>query len=98
MRQFFYPVTLILLGLVACASTYQEYPRYVVWPSHDLLEAHEPKDDLRLSSTCEPDEQDKARCILLKREVFYKMEAELLQLREALKECQAGPMPTKGRP
>lgn len=90
------------LALGSCA-TGVVYPRYVVVPSQNLLRGHSASDDLELAKTCEPDPiptvtpapaPKLAKCIALKEEVFFQMEKELLELRQALQDCQAGPPPS----
>src|SRR3990167_3292933 len=71
---------LVFLG--SCGSTPTVYERFVLWPSLDVLLAHDPKNDLPLRLTCDPTAEDQAPCIALKRQVFYDMEKELFWLRE----------------
>lgn len=79
----------LLVLLVSCASIPVEYERFVIVPSKDALFAHDPKDDLILSKTCEPDSKVKGKCIALKEDVFYAMEKELLWLRDQVKQLQS---------
>lgn len=46
-----------------------------------------PKDDIPFHS-CEPDEQNKGKCVVMLTDDFKAMATELLQLRVALKDCQ----------
>lgn len=90
MKRLLYPFLIFITCMSACGSAGIVYPRFVVWPSHDLLLGHDPggKDDKPLSKTCEPDEVIKGKCIALLTDDFYNMEQELLELRQKTKDLQ----------
>jgi hypothetical protein len=60
----------------------------VIHPSSDLLLAPEPKDDLSLSKTCEPDDVTKGKCVALKVEEFQRLIDDYKRISNELKECQ----------
>lgn len=76
-----------ITALASCASTFP-FKYYVIHPSSDLLLGQEPKDDLSLSKTCEPDEVVKGKCIALKVEEFQRLIDDYKRLQNELKECQ----------
>jgi hypothetical protein len=80
------------LGTSSCASK-SGFVHYALDPLHDTLRAHDPKKDLPLRQTCAGDEQVKVRCVAMMIDEFYKMETELIEIRQALKDCQKGPKP-----
>ncbi len=89
MRKFCYIAMLAMLCLGSCASL-SGYPWYIIDPVTMKLLADKPQDNLPLLETCKETPFDKAKCIAMLREDYFKMEKELLQLRQALKDCQNG--------
>ncbi len=89
MRKMVTVALLALLCLGSCASL-SGYPWYILDPAKDNLQADKKVDDLNMTATCTLDAFDKAKCIVMLREAYFKMEKELLDLRQELKDCQAG--------
>lgn len=79
----------VFLLLCSCASTPVDYLHYTVWPSKNLLRAHDPsgKDDLDLQKTCDPNQQSQGPCIGLLEADYYAMDAELKDLRFKVQNC-----------
>lgn len=90
-RKIKFVSALSLMVFSSCAAT--SYTYYGLWPSKDLMLAKDPKEDLSLLKTCEPDETAKGKCVAMLASEFFKMKKELEQLREELKQCQAGEEP-----
>lgn len=95
-----------LLGVAAnCASTAVSYKYYVIHPETNpqMLYGAKPEDDLELIKTCNPDPEcskpkppktaNCGKCIGMISSEFFKMKQELMELRQALKDCQQGPQP-----
>lgn len=102
-------VILVFLALLSvagsCASTGVNYKYYVIHPEVQppMLYGAKPEEDLELAKTCNPDPEcsqpkppktaNCGKCIGLIANEFFKMKQELLELRQALKDCQQGPKP-----
>lgn len=90
----FLPVILIfvLCGAESCA-TGQNYVYYVIDRPNNKLLAFDPKNDLPLDKSCDADSTSKAKCIAMLTAEYFKLKQELLELRQALSDCQKGPKP-----
>lgn len=78
---------------IACSTT-SGYTYYGIIPKEDKLLAGKEENDKPLGATCNPRQGDKAPCIVMMRPEFFKMEAEVIKLRERVKELEKGPNPT----
>lgn len=85
----------ITVGAASCPTkeTGSEYPFWIADAEHDTLEAHDPKDDVSLSKTCNKDSTNAAKCIVYTTDVYRAMTKELRDNRAALSECQKGSAP-----
>lgn len=81
-------ITLFALFVLGSCASLSGYKYYVIDPLEMKLLADKPADDLPLMDTCLADVHDKAKCIGMLREEYFKLEKELLQLRVDLKACQ----------
>lgn len=91
-RLFVLLAAFVTLTAQSCAIG-SPYVYYVIdRPSNKLLNA-DPKLDLPLDKTCDADSVNKAKCIAMLTAEYFKMKQELLELRQALSDCQKGPGP-----
>lgn len=89
-----WPLVLLIscIGVGSCASG-RVYTKYNIDPVHDTLLAHDPKNDLPLRATCQATPGNNSHCTAMLTPEAFAMETELLELRQALKDCQSGPHP-----
>lgn len=97
---------MFLANFGACASTGVAYKYYVVHPevTPPMLYGSKPSEDLDLLKTCSPDPEcakpdhpktaNCGKCIGMVSTEFFKMKQELLELRQAVSDCQQGPHPS----
>lgn len=80
------------LAVAGCgAASPFGYKYYVLKPDRyeGRLEGADQSKDLPLS-VCAPSGQDKNKCIVMLTQEAYRLKAELLDLRQKLKDCQRG--------
>lgn len=87
MRRSFLLGLLLGITLVGCASF--QYRYYGIVPSQGKLLGVKPSDDKPLSM-CEPDAQQRGKCVVLFTEEFERFVSDYLETKEQLKACQSG--------
>lgn len=98
MKRILLGYSLGLLTLLSCAGVNYKYYGLELSPQcfdqGTLLgkQGSSGWEDLPLSS-CKPDEIKKGKCIVMTSDEFFAAKQETLQLRQALKDCQAGSAP-----
>jgi len=79
------------LCVASCGAVNYKY--FVLNRPDNKLMGKDPKDDLSLDVSCDPDSQNKAKCIVMFTDEFFKSKQELLELRKALDACERGAPP-----
>lgn len=82
--------SVLSFALLACAAF--PYKWFGIAPLEGqilqgVMKGPEPKDDLPLS-TCQPDEQNKGKCIIMLTAEFENLRADLIDTKERLRACE----------
>jgi len=84
-------IFVLFITLLACGTTFSykwygiELPDY----SKGNLIGEKPKDDLPIK-VCEPDDQEKGKCVVLLVDEFDRLKSDYIGLQNRLKECEEG--------
>ncbi len=79
---------IVVLSLASCGSfSYRWYGLDLLSYEKGKLLGPEEKDDLHIK-VCEPDDQNKGKCVVLLTSEFERLKADMIELRTRLEACE----------